>query len=327
MECVLLGLKTLGLILVFYFFSISLTFYNKWILMGYPFPLSITMIHLIIKFIISWVVRKATSCVSKHPPLVLGWKDYMKHMVPVAVLSALDIGLSNWSLVFITISLYTMSKSTALIFILFFAILLKLEQPRVTQILVVLLIVAGLFMFTFQSTTFDLEGFILVLVASIITGLRWTTAQLTLQKEELGLSNPIDTVFHLQPVMIITLLPLAIYVDGVHIGTSALVFRTPSMLSLALTAAFILVAALLAFMLGVSEYLLVYHTSGLTLSIAGIFKEIIVLTISTLWWEEEMPSIVNFVGMVVCVSGIALHILFKALRTNSKHIVISSNLY
>lgn len=44
------------------------------------------------------------------------------------------------------------------------------------------------------------------------------------------------------------------------------------MLSLALTAAFILVAALLAFMLGVSEYLLVYHTSGLTLSIAGIFK-------------------------------------------------------
>ena len=33
---------------------------------------------------------------------------------------------------------------------------------RVTQILVVLLIVAGLFMFTFQSTTFDLEGFILV---------------------------------------------------------------------------------------------------------------------------------------------------------------------
>ena len=32
-----------------------------------------------------------------------------------------------------------------------------------------------------------------------------------------GLSNPIDTVFHLQPVMIITLLPLAIYVDGLKL--------------------------------------------------------------------------------------------------------------
>ena len=44
------------------------------------------------------------------------------------------------------------------------------------------------------------------------------------------------------------------------------------MFGLGLAAAFILVAAILAFMLGVSEYLLVYHTSGLTLSIAGIFK-------------------------------------------------------
>ena len=33
MECLELGLKTLGLVLIFYFFSISLTFYNKWILM------------------------------------------------------------------------------------------------------------------------------------------------------------------------------------------------------------------------------------------------------------------------------------------------------
>ena len=36
------------------------------------------------------------------------------------------------------------------------------HTQRVTQIAVVLLIVIGLFMFTYHSTTFDLEGFILV---------------------------------------------------------------------------------------------------------------------------------------------------------------------
>ena len=30
----------------------------------------------------------------------------------------------------------------------------------------------------------------------------------------IGLSNPVDTVFHLQPIMILTLLPLALFVDG-----------------------------------------------------------------------------------------------------------------
>jgi len=57
---------------------------------------------------------------------------------------------------------------------------------RIILILVVVLIVIGLFMFTYKSTAFDMEGFILVMSASIITGLRWTIAQLTLQKEELG---------------------------------------------------------------------------------------------------------------------------------------------
>lgn len=265
------GLKTLGLVIFYAVFSISLTFYNKWILTGYPFPLAITMVHLIIKFLLAWVVRKITGCCCKEPPLTLSWSDYLRHIVPVALFSALDIGLSNWSLVFITVSLYTMSKSTALIFILFFAIVFKLEKPRFVQIGVVVLIVAGLFMFTFKSTSFALEGFILVLSASVITGLRWSTAQLTLQKEELGLWNPVDTMFYLQPVMILTLLPLAVFIDGVNIGTSAVVFRA-SFSTFTVTSLLIGAAALLAFMLGFSEYLLVYHTSSLTLSVAGVMK-------------------------------------------------------
>ncbi len=55
-------------------------------------------------------------------------------------------------------------------------------------------------------------------------------------------------------------------------GTSELIFRAPLLKEFALTSLFILAAAIVAFMLGVSEYLLVYHTSSLTLSIAGVFK-------------------------------------------------------
>lgn len=53
-------------------------------------------------------------------------------------------------------------------------------------ILVVLLISGGLFMFTFESTQFNLEGFILVLLASFIGGIRWTLTQVLMQKAELG---------------------------------------------------------------------------------------------------------------------------------------------
>ena len=50
----------------------------------------------------------------------------------------------------------------------------------------VLFIAIGLFLFTYQSTQFNLTGFALVLSASFLSGLRWTLAQLVLQKKETG---------------------------------------------------------------------------------------------------------------------------------------------
>ena len=46
-----------------------------------------------------------------------------------AVSAAVDIGLSNWSFMYITVSMYTMCKSTTIIFILISAIIFKLEKP------------------------------------------------------------------------------------------------------------------------------------------------------------------------------------------------------
>ena len=51
---------------------------------------------------------------------------------------------------------------------------------------VVLFIAVGLFMFTYQSTQFNLEGFLMVMTASVLSGLRWSLAQLVLQKNEIG---------------------------------------------------------------------------------------------------------------------------------------------
>lgn len=36
-----------------------------------------------------------------------------------------------------------------------------------------------------------------------------------MQKSELGLSNPIDMVYHIQPWMTVSLLPLAVIMEGI----------------------------------------------------------------------------------------------------------------
>ncbi|XP_068120496.1 solute carrier family 35 member C2 isoform X2 [Hyperolius riggenbachi] len=306
---------TVGLVLFYYCFSIGITFYNKWLLKRFHLPLFMTLVHLLMIFIMSALSRALMTCYSGRARVILPWSDYLKKVAPTALATALDIGLSNWSFLYITVSLYTMTKSSAVLFILFFSLIFKLEELRPALILVVLLISGGLFMFTFRSTQFDTRGFFLVLAASCLGGIRWTLTQILMQKAELGLQNPIDTMFHLQPLMFLSLFPLFLGIEGLHVATSQQLFRYDDVQDLFVILAALGAGGLLAFGLGYSEFLLVSKTSSLTLSIAGIFKELCVLLLATHLLGDKM-SLLNWLGFAVCISGIGLHVALKT--TNSK---------
>ncbi|CAG2180858.1 unnamed protein product, partial [Oppiella nova] len=56
---------------------------------------------------------------------------------------------------------------------------------------------------------------------------------------------------------------------------------------------------------------------SLTLSIAGIFKEVFTLYLAVNYNGDQMSRI-NFIGLIVCLLGIALHVVIKALDTTGK---------
>ena len=293
----------------YYTFSIGLTFYNKWMFKEFKYPLITTCFHFLVVFILSAFTRTLfLSCREKTP--MLEWNTYLKRVFVTGIVSALDIGLSNWSFVFITVSLYTMVKSTAVLFIMAFAIVFKLEKPKWSLIIIVFFISSGLFMFVYKSSQFNLEGFILVLMASFLGGIRWTLTQILSQKEELGLTNPIDLMFHLMPTMFIGLFPLAIGHDGKGFFTTNHLFGADRFLNMIPTGFQMLGGGLLAFMLSTSEYLLLSQTSSLTLSISGIVKEIVTLSIATTYNGDTLSPL-NLVGCLTCLTGISLHVYLK----------------
>ncbi|XP_036273610.1 solute carrier family 35 member C2 isoform X2 [Pipistrellus kuhlii] len=253
---------TLGLVLLYYCFSIGITFYNKWLTKSFHFPLFMTMLHLAVIFLFSALSRALVQCSSHRARVVLSWTDYLRRVAPTALATALDVGLSNWSFLYITVSLYTMTKSSAVLFILIFSLIFKLEELRAALVLVVLLIAGGLFMFTYKSTQFNMEGFALVLGASFIGGIRWTLTQILLQKADLGL----------------------------HLSTSEKIFRFQDTGLLLRVLGSLFLGGILAFGLGFSEFLLVSRTSSLTLSIAGIFKVMATLSPRRGWAPTQTWS-------------------------------------
>jgi solute carrier family 35 protein C2 len=101
-------------------------------------------------------------------------------VLPNGAITGLDIGLSNKSLVHITMSFYTMCKSTTPIFLLLFAFIWGLEQPSCALLGVVSIIVAGLLLLVKGEARFDATGFALVMTASCMSGLRFTLTQVLL---------------------------------------------------------------------------------------------------------------------------------------------------
>ncbi|KAM6120969.1 solute carrier family 35 member C2 isoform 1-T1 [Phoenicopterus ruber ruber] len=173
-----------------------------------------------------------------------------------------------------------MTKSSAILFILLFSLLFKLEEVRVTLLLVVLLIAGGLFMFTYKSTQFNAQGFVLVLCASFLGGIRWTLTQILMQKAELGLQNPIDIMFHLQPLMFLGLFPLFAVFEGLPLSVSEKLFR--------------------------------FHEAGMLFSL-----EICILFLATRLLGDRL-SLLNWLGFAVCLSGISLHVILKAMNSKGE---------
>uniref|UniRef100_A0A8C0E9X9 Solute carrier family 35 member C2 n=1 Tax=Bubo bubo TaxID=30461 RepID=A0A8C0E9X9_BUBBB len=198
----------------------------------------------------------------------------------LALSTSLDIGLSNW--------IQTPSSPGALWGGVCSDFVFALTQ-RVALLLVVLLIAGGLFMFTYKSTQFNAQGFVLVLCASFLGGIRWTLTQILMQKAELGL-------------------PLSVSEKLLHFHEAGMLLSLVGKLFL---------GGILAFGLGFSEFLLVSRTSSLTLSVAGIFKEICILFLATHLLGDRL-SLLNWLGFAVCLSGISLHVILKAMNSKGE---------
>ncbi|OQV11487.1 putative Solute carrier family 35 member C2 [Hypsibius exemplaris] len=271
-------LKTVLLVSIYYVFSIGLTFYQKKFVEVFEFPLTIVTGHFAIKFLLAALVRGIWFISSGTKRPVVSCQNFVTRIGPAGMAAALDIGLSNWSLMFITISLYTMTKSSAIVFILIFALLLRLEKFKWSLLIVVGLISSGLFLFTFESTQFHPLGFCLVLGASVLSGI-------------------IAIVFEGRTV----LEAHSFYTREETVRTLLLVMG----------------GGVAGFLMEVSEYILLSHTSSLTLSVAGITKEIFQFILAYAYNGDRI-SPMNFVGLVVCMSGVVVHVVFKLVEQNRK---------
>ncbi|KAG0378836.1 Triose-phosphate Transporter [Mortierella sp. AD032] len=303
---------------IFYVFawygcSTSLSFYNKWLFSpnhhNFRFPLFTTCLHMVAQFVLSSLTL--TLMPSLRPKAAPSAKDFGTKIMPCAVASGLDVGLSNSSLKSITLAFYTMCKSSSLAFVLLFAFAFKLERPTWTLAGVIGVICVGLFMMVMSEVDFVLIGFIQVMLASVLGGLRWSLTQLLLERTDTksgSLANPISTIFFLSPIMGICLCIVAGVFEGFGTIFSSEFFQTVQ--SGLFTLGLLFLGGIFAFAMVLAEFNLIARTSVVSLSVLGIIKEVVTIVISSLVFHDHL-TVVNILGLFITLAGIGFYHFMK----------------
>eukprot|EP00195_Chlamydomonas_chlamydogama_P011097 CAMPEP_0202891508 /NCGR_PEP_ID=MMETSP1392-20130828/1552_1 /ASSEMBLY_ACC=CAM_ASM_000868 /TAXON_ID=225041 /ORGANISM="Chlamydomonas chlamydogama, Strain SAG 11-48b" /LENGTH=439 /DNA_ID=CAMNT_0049575287 /DNA_START=181 /DNA_END=1500 /DNA_ORIENTATION=- len=305
------------LIAAWYTLSTALSSYNKLLLgknhgifgKAFPAPLFMSAVQFALQCVLAKIVFQLR--IVERTAQALQWKDWARSLLPNGLCTGMDIGLSNMSLVYITLSFYTMCKSTTPLYLLLFAFIWKVEKPTWQLGGIVTIISIGLALLVAGETQFDATGFALVMVASCLSGLRFMLTQVFLHgnHHQAALGNTLEMVEGLTPVMSVTVLVVSLAVEKLWVVLPASPYFH-GLSHVCITLGLMFLGALLAFLMVWAEYQVIQETSALTFMVAGTCKEVVAVLAAVLIFHDEFIAI-NAVGLVVVLAGVGLFNWYK----------------
>ncbi|KAI9361694.1 triose-phosphate transporter family-domain-containing protein [Zopfochytrium polystomum] len=325
-------------VLLWYGFSAALSILNKAIVGhehgNFNMPLLLSCVHSVVHTIVSAAVIHWQVPRGHRSRQAIPLKKYLVTYGPTALCTALDIGLSNSSLHYISLSFYTMIKSSVPVWVLIFAFAFGLEQVRLPLVLIILVICFGVVFTIVGELRFSWIGFNMVLIASMCSGLRWSLTQILLSHPSSDTSgasepmhpiasgrpspsSPLSTLYRLSPIMAALL--------GLGSALTERAAAAPgddhggfwdSPQAAGRTVGVLVAGGVLALCMTLAEFHLIANTNVVTLSVAGIFKEVFMIAVSMVVFGDRLTG-ATVVGVVISIAGIVAYTFYKLQRLNA----------
>lgn len=155
--------------------GILITLYNKWLLTsGFPFPVTMILAHMVMNTILAaitlWIRRSVDSCGVAF--MFLGWQWYFKNILPLGVISGMDIALTTYAFTYSSVSLTEIIKSCFLVVVMGYGFIVGHDRPTAQKMLVGVLLILGSSLTTLTELEFSMNGFIASVFAGLFAAIR-----------------------------------------------------------------------------------------------------------------------------------------------------------
>ncbi|KVH93782.1 probable sugar phosphate/phosphate translocator At2g25520 [Cynara cardunculus var. scolymus] len=282
---------------IWIFLSFTVIVYNKYILdrnmYNWPYPISLTMIHMGFCSSLAYILVSILKVVE---PVQMTRDVYLKSVVPIGFLYSLSLWLSNSAYIYLSVSFIQMLKALMPVAVYSLSVLFKKEGFKGQTMTNMLSISFGVAVAAYGEAKFNSWGVMLQLGAVVFEATRLVLIQILLTSKGISF-NPITSLYYVAPCCLVFLSVPWIIVELPKLRDTSsfhfdyFIFGTNS---------------LCAFALNLAVFLLVGKTSALTMNVAGVVKDWLLIAFS---WSviKDTVTPINLFGYLIAFLGVAYY--------------------
>jgi len=288
-------LSTTFIVPVWIIISSSVIIYNNYLYntLNFKYPVFLVTWHLSFAAIGTRVLQRTTRLLDGAKDVNMTRDMFVRSILPIGILFSGSLIFSNTAYLYLSVAYIQMLKAFTPVAILLISWTFKIQEPNRRLGVIVFMISFGVAVASHGELHFNLFGFVVQAAAVAFEASRLVMIQILLHGMKM---DPLVSLHYYAPVCALINLLVLPFTEGLA-----------PLYELARIGPLILITnACVAFCLNVAAVFLVGAGSGLVLTLAGVFKDILLITGSVLIFGSLITPL-QVIGYSVALAGLVLY--------------------
>ncbi|XP_041001656.1 probable sugar phosphate/phosphate translocator At3g17430 [Juglans microcarpa x Juglans regia] len=290
-------------LLIYILLSVRVILYNKWVLstkyFNFPFPITLTMIHMgfsgAVAFFLVWVfkvVSPVKMTIEIYATCVI--KPLLRRLLTSFVCFSCRFG--NTVFLHISVAFIQMLKALMPMATFIMAIMCGIDKPKCDVFFSMLLVSVGVVIASYGGIHFNVLGIVYQVTGIFAEAFRLVLTQVLLNKKGSTL-NPITSLYYIAPCSFVFLFVAWYLLEKTQMQVSQNQFNFWIFFS----------NALCALALNFSIFLVIGRTGAVTIRVAGVLKDWMLIALSAVIFPESTITGLNIIGYGVALCGVFMY--------------------
>lgn len=284
-------------LLIYICLSSGVILYNKWVLspkyFKFPFPITLTMIHMGFSAVVAFFLVRVFKVVA---PVKMTFQIYATCVIPISAFFASSLWFGNTAYLYISVAFIQMLKALMPVATFLMAVICGTDKLRCDLFLDMLLVSVGVVISSYGEINFNTIGTVYQVTGIVAEALRLVLTQVLLQKKGLTL-NPVTSLYYIAPCSFLFLFVPWYLLEKPVMDVTQIQFNFWIFFS----------NAVCALALNFSIFLVIGRTGAVTIRVAGVLKDWILIALSTIIFPESTITGLNIIGYAVALCGVVIY--------------------